>query len=348
MLLADLGADVVVVDRPGAGGIGSLVPRRHLITNRGKRLTVVDLKTVIGRASVLQMLDGADGLLEGFRPGTMERLGLGPESLLGRNPRLVVCRITGWGQTGPLAQTAGHDINYIALTGSLDTIGRAGGPPMPPVNFLGDYAGGTMFAVAGLLAALLEAGRSGRGQVVDAAMIDGVGALMAPMMGMLAAGAWVPERGRNLFDTGAPFYDVYPTADQKFLAVGALEDEFFAALVRGLGLPHEVTASRWNQGTWPELRRQIAAAIVEKTRDEWELIFAGSDACVAPVLTIAEAAGHPHHQRRGGFVTVEGQLQPAPAPRFSSTPPPPSPAAPPVDLTPIQAILADWGRPTTA
>lgn len=347
MLLADFGADVVVVDRPNAAGIGSLVPRRYLITNRGKRLTVADLKTADGRAAVLQMLEGADGLLEGFRPGTMERLGLGPEVLLERNPRLVFARMTGWGQTGPLAETAGHDINYIALTGSLEAIGRAGGPPLPPVNFLGDYAGGTMFAVAGLLAALLEAGRSGRGQVVDAAMIDGVGALMAPMIGMMAAGVWRPGRGRNLFDTGAPFYDVYPTADGKFLAVGALEDEFFAVLVRGLGLPTDLTTTRMDRATWPELRRQIAAAIVGKSRDEWEAVFAGSDGCVAPVLTIAEAALHPHHQSRRGFVTVDGQLQPAPAPRFSATPSR-APAGPPVELTPIQAILADWGRPTTA
>ncbi len=347
MLLADFGADVVVVDRPNAAGIGSLVPRRYLITNRGKRFTIADLKTLDGRTAVLQMLDGADGLIEGFRPGTMERLGLGPEVLLERNPRLVFGRITGWGQTGPLAQTAGHDINYIALTGSLDAIGRAGKPPVPPVNFLGDYAGGTMFAVAGVLAALLEAARSGRGQVVDAAMVDGVGALLAPMMGMMAAGVWQPERGRNLFDTGAPFYDVYPTADGKFLAVGALEEEFFAILVRGLGLPKDVTASRMDRATWPELRRQMAAAIVERTREEWEAVFAGSDGCVAPVLTIAEAARHPHHQSRTGFVTVDGQLQPGPAPRFSVTPSR-VPAAPPVDSTPIEAILADWGGPSTA
>ena len=343
MLLADLGADVVVIDRPNAAGIGSIVARRHQITNRGKRLTVADLKSAAGRSAVLELLDRADALLEGFRPGTMERLGLGPEVLLERNPRLVVGRLTGWGQTGPLARTAGHDINYIALTGGLDAIGRAGGPPVPPVNFLGDYAGGTMFAVTGVLAGLLEARRSGRGQVVDAAMIDGVGALLAPMMAMVAAGAWTPERGRNLFDTGAPFYDVYPAADGAFVAVGALEDEFFAALVLGLGLDPDVLVSRADRRTWPELRRQIATAIAGKTRDEWVRIFAGSDACVAPVLTIAEAAQHEHHTSRGGFTRIDGDLQPAPAPRFSATPQRP-PTAPPVTSLPIEDVLADWGR----
>ena len=347
MLLADLGADVVVVDRPNAAGIGSMVPREHLITNRGKRLTVADLKSAGGRDAVLGLLDRADALLEGFRPGTMERLGLGPEVLAARNPRLVYARLTGWGQTGPLARTAGHDISYIALTGGLDAIGRAGGPPVPPVNFLGDYAGGTMFAVTGVLAALLEAGRSGRGQVVDAAMIDGVGVLLAPMMGMVAAGAWKTERGRNLLDTGAPFYDVYPTADGKFLAVGALEDEFFSALVRGLGLSADLAVSRLDRRTWPDLRGQIATAIGAKTRDEWVRIFAGSDACVAPVLTMAEAARHEHQTSRGGFVEVEGRSQPAPAPRFSATPQRP-PAAPPLATIPIDTILSDWGRPVTA
>ena len=347
MLLADLGADVVVIDRPNSAGIGSMVPREHLISNRGKRLTVADLKAPAGRAAVLELLDRADALLEGFRPGTMERLGLGPEVVLERNPRLVFARITGWGQTGPLARTAGHDINYIALTGGLDAIGRAGGPPVPPVNFLGDYAGGTMFAVTGVLAALFEAGRSGRGQVVDAAMIDGVGALLAPLMGMVAAGAWSSERGTNLLDTGAPFYDVYPTSDGRFVAVGALEGEFFAALIRGLGLPADLAASRSDRRTWPDLRRQIGTAIAGKTRDEWVGIFGGSDACVAPVLTIAEAAQDEHQRSRGGFVEVEGRLQPAPAPRFSATPPRP-PAAPPVATTPIEAILVDWDRPTTA
>ena len=347
MLLADLGADVVVVERPNAGGIGSMIPRRHLITNRGKRLTIADLKSAAGRDAVFGLVDRADGLIEGFRPGTMERLGLGPDQVLARNPRLVFGRLTGWGQRGPLAATAGHDINYIALTGGLDAIGRAGGPPLPPVNFLGDYAGGTMFAVTGVLAALLEARRSGRGQVVDAAMIDGVGALLAPMMGMLSAGAWTPVRGQNLFDTGAPFYDVYPAADGRFVAVGALEDEFFAALVEGLGLPAGVLVTRWDRATWPELRRQIAAAIGQKTRDAWTAVFAGSDACVAPVLSIAEAARDEHQLSRQGFVDVEGQLQPAPAPRFSRTPPRP-PTAPPVDLTPIEVVLSEWGNSPSA
>ncbi len=341
MLLADLGADVVVVDRPNAGGIGSMIPRRHLITNRGKRLTVADLKSVAGREAVFGLLDGADGLIEGFRPGTMERLGLGPDQVLARNPRLVFGRLTGWGQSGPLAATAGHDINYIALTGGLDAIGRAGGPPLPPVNFLGDYAGGTMFAVMGVLAALLEARRSGKGQVIDAAMIDGVGALLAPMMGMLSAGAWTAERGRNLFDTGAPFYDVYPTVDDKFVAVGALEDGFFAALVDGLGLPADTLVTRWDRQTWPELRRQIAGRIRQKSRADWAAVFAGSDACVAPVLSIAEAALNEHQVSRRGFVDVEGQLQPTPAPQFSRTPQRP-PTAPPVDVTPIEAVLAEW------
>ncbi len=343
MLLADWGADVVVVDRPRPSQIRALIPAEFLITNRGKRLTTADLKSDAGRRATWDLLDGADVLLEGFRPGTLERLGFGPEAVHARNSRLVYTRITGWGQTGPRAPTAGHDIGYIALTGALAAIGRAGEPPLPPVNFLGDYAGGTMFAVAGTLAALLEVGRSGRGQVVDAAMTDGVAALLAPMASMFGAGRWHLERGVNLLDTGAPFYDVYRTSDGRFLAVGALEDEFFAALIAGLGIEPAEAADRWNPRAWPELRRRIATAIVAKTRAEWTKVFAGTDACVAPVLTLEEAERDDHNVARAAFVRVAGHLHPAPAPRFDRTTSG-TPAAPPVETTPIEAIAEEWRR----
>lgn len=341
MLLADLGADVVVVDRPRPGAISALVPKRFLVTNRGKRLTTADLKSDAGLGDVMALLERADGLLEGFRPGTMERLGLGPEAVLGRRPSLVFCRITGWGQEGGRALTAGHDINYIAVTGALAALGRAGEPPTPPVNLLGDYAGGTMFAVTGMLAALLEAARTGRGQVVDAAMADGVGALLAPMIGMLAAGVWKPHRGTNLFDTGAPFYDVYRTRDDRFLAIGALEDEFFAELARGLGLTADEVARRWDQATWPALRERIGAIVATRSRDEWMAVFGGGDACVAPVLEMSEASADPENRGRGAFEMVAGVPQPAPAPRFSRTPQRP-PAPPPETTTAIAEIVREW------
>lgn len=343
MLLADWGAEVVVVDRPRPSQISVLIPKPFLITNRGKRLTTADLKSESGRAAVWSLLERADVALEGFRPGTLERLGFGPAEALTRNPRLVYTRITGWGQTGPRARSAGHDISYIALTGALAAIGRAAEPPVPPMNLLGDYAGGTMFAVAGTLAALLEVGRSGRGQVVDAAMTDGVGALLAPLMAMTAAGVWTGERGRNLLDTGAPFYDVYRTGDDRFVAVGALEDEFFAALLAGLEIDPASIDDRWDPGTWPALRRRIAAVVAGKTRDEWAAVFAATDACVAPVLSLDEAEVEPHNVARAAFVRVDGHPHPAKAPRFDRTPTS-APTPPPLTVEPIDDILEDWAH----
>ena len=343
MLLADLGADVVVLDRPTSGGIAATVPRSLLLTNRGKRLTSADLKTVEGRAAARALAGAADVVLEGYRPGTMERLDLGPDRLLGDNPRLVYCRITGWGQTGPRALTAGHDINYIAVTGALAALGRAGDVPTPPMNLLGDYAGGTMFAVTGVLAALFEAERSGRGQVVDVAMADGVGALLTPMAGMVAAGRWRLERGVNWLDTGAPFYDVYETLDQRYLAVGALEDGFFAALAAGLGLTEADCTDRWDEARWPALRARIAGVIAMRSRDQWMAIFGGTDACVAPVLDWDEAVADPANRARDAFVVAGGLTQPAPAPRFGRTPARP-PSAPPVESIPLADVLAAWRR----
>lgn len=343
MLLADMGADVVVVDRPVATGIAAMVPREQLLTNRGKRLTTADLKTPAGRSEAGLLAARADVVLEGFRPGTMERLGLGPEVLLTQNPRLVYCRLTGWGQAGPRAATAGHDINYIAVTGALAALGRAGGPPTPPMNLLGDFAGGTMFAVTGILAALLEVERSGQGQVVDVAMTDGVGALLAPYMGMVASGRWAHGRGENLLDTGAPFYDVYEAADGRYLAIGALEDPFFAALAAGLGLSDAETAGRWDEARWPALRARIEAVVKTRTRDEWMTIFAGTDACVAPVLELDEAVSDAGNQARAAFVTVADVRHPAPAPRFGRTPCRPV-QPPPVESVPLGAILDGWRR----
>lgn len=341
MLLADLGADVVVLERPQASEITALVPRRGVIANRGKRLVTVDLKTEAGRGLARSLIDRADVVVEGFRPGTIERLGFGPDELLRRRPALVICRITGWGQEGPRSRTAGHDITYLAVTGALDAIGRAGEPPVPPVNFLGDYAGGTLFAVLGILAALFEARRTGVGQVVDAAMTDGVGALLAPTLGMLATGVWRSERGTNFIDTGAPFYDVYRTRDDKYLALGGLEEEFFAQLAKGLGLTAAEVEDRWNPARWPALRARIAATVATRTRDEWMARFEGTDACVAPVLTVTEAAADPANQARGAFVSIGGVVHPAPAPRFGRTPAR-APSPPPEAVTDGAMVLADW------
>ncbi len=343
MLLADLGADVVVVDRPVLSGFSTAVPRALLITNRGKRLTSADLKAEEGRSAARALVELADVLLEGFRPGTMERLGLGPGRLLADNPRLVYCRITGWGQTGPRAGMAGHDINYIAVTGALAALGRAGGPPTPPANLLGDYAGGAMFAVTGVLAALFEAERSGRGQVVDAAMADGVGALLAPMAGMVAAGRWRLERGVNWLDTGAPFYDVYRTRDDRYLAIGSLEDPFFAALAAGLGLTEAECGDRWDERQWPALRERITGIVSTRSRDEWMAVFDGTDACVAPVLDLAEAERDPANRAREAFVASGDLAQPAPAPRFSRTPSR-RPSPPPVEPVTLTSVLDGWRR----
>ena len=319
MMLADLGADVVRVDRADAA-LGPAVGGSSLdLMNRSKRSIGIDLKNPLGIQAVLRIAEQADGLIEGFRPGAAERLGIGPDVCLERNPRLVYGRMTGWGQEGPLSGRAGHDINYIALTGALHAIGRAGEAPVPPLNLLGDFGGGGMLLALGIVAGLFETGHSGRGQVIDAAMIDGSALLTTMIHGMRAMGLWSDRRGVNLLDTGAPFYEVYETADGGYLAVGAIEPAFYAEFLDILELDAELSG-QLDARLWPEMKQRIAARIKERTRSEWESSFAGSDACVAPVLTMGEAPDHPHNRVRQTFVRSNDVIQPAPGPRFDRTP----------------------------
>jgi alpha-methylacyl-CoA racemase len=335
MILADLGADVVLIDRPGGNGIAP--PPGPL--QRGRRSVVLDLKTSAGTASLRQLIARTDVLVEGYRPGVAERLGFGPGETDKINPRLVYARMTGWGQDGPLAPRAGHDIDYIALSGALEPIGRAGERPHAPLNLIGDFAGGGMLMALGILAALLERERSGRGQVVDAAMVDGSALLMTFIHGMNAAGMWPFGRGENMLDGGAPFYDTYRTSDGRFVAVGALEPPFYAALLAGLGLADADLPGQHDRAGWPVLRSRFAEVFATRTRDEWSSVFAGTDACVAPVLSPSEAPGHPHNRARNAFVEVGGIVQPAPAPRFGRTPPP---APLPVTSCTVDEVLAGW------
>jgi len=321
MLLADLGADVVRIDRrSGPGGLlGSLGATTLL--DRGKRSIALDLKDADDLRVVRALAERADVLLEGFRPGVMERLGLGPDGLLALNPALVYGRMTGWGQSGPLAHSAGHDIGYIALTGALGASGRPDERPTPPLNLLGDFGGGGTFLALGALAALVHARSTGQGQVVDAAIVDGTAVLTTMIHGMIDAGVWRDRRGVNLLDTGAPFYDVYRCADGQFLAVGALEEQFYAALLEGLGLAgDESLPDRADPRQWPALRERFTQAFAARTRAEWWAVFAGTDACVAPVWSLLEATREAHNTERGVFVEVDGRVQPAVAPRFSATP----------------------------
>ena len=317
MLLGDLGADVVRVDRPGGPALG--IDPGYDVTNRNKRSVLVDLKAPGGAEAVLRLAERADVLIEGWRPGVAERLGVGPEPCLERNPGLVYGRMTGWGQDGPLAHSAGHDIGYIATTGTLGMIGPPGGPPAIPANLLGDYAGGALYLVVGVLAALHHARATGAGQVVDAAIVDGTAHLGAMIHGMLAAGAWQDRPGVNLLDGGAPYYGVYRTADGGHMAVGALEPRFYAEFTALLGLGDDAP-DRADTARWPELRARVAERFGTRTRREWTEVFEGSDACVAPVLSLGEAARHPHLAARGTFTEVGGVTQPAPAPRLSRTP----------------------------
>ncbi|WP_031498246.1 CaiB/BaiF CoA transferase family protein [Streptomyces bicolor] len=317
MLLADLGADVVRVDRPG--GTGLAIDTEYDITNRNKRSVVIDLKSPDGAARVLDLAARADILIEGYRPGVAERLGVGPEACHARNPGLVYGRMTGWGQEGPLAHRAGHDIAYIALTGTLGMIGSPDEPPAVPANLVGDYAGGSLYLVVGVLAALHHARATGTGQVVDAAIVDGASHLAAMIHGMLAAGGWQDRRGANLLDGGCPYYGTYETADGKYMAVGALEPQFYAEFLELLDLP-EYASARKDWTRWSELREAVAARFKSRTRDEWTAVFEGSDACVAPVLSLREAPRHPHLAARGTFTDHGGITQPAPAPRFTATP----------------------------
>jgi alpha-methylacyl-CoA racemase len=330
MVLADLGATVVRVDRIGASSLPLPISPRHDLLGRGKRSIGVDLKQPRGAALVRTLAARAGVLIEGFRPGVAERLGIGPDDCHAVNPKLVYGRMTGWGQDGPLAPTAGHDLTYLARTGILHAIGPAD-VPVPPINLLGDYGGGGMLLAAGVLAALWHAERTGTGQVVDAAIVDGAALLATQMFGMLHSGAWQDRRAANLLDGGAPFYGVYETADGKFLAVGPLERRFYAQFAERLGLDPHTTPAQLDAASWPRLRALIGARVATRTRDEWVALFEGSDACVAPVLTLAEAPTDPHNQARGAFVEVDGVTQPAPAPRFTGTPastpvlPPPHP-----------------------
>jgi alpha-methylacyl-CoA racemase len=343
MVLSDLGADVLRVDRAEQCGPEAAAPADPL--SRGRRSIGLNLKDADGVWLLLRLAESADVLVEGFRPGVAERLGFGPQVCARRNPRLVYARMTGWGQDSPLADTAGHDIDYIGVSGALYPIGRAGERPVPPLNLVGDFGGGGMLLAVGVLAALLERQRSGLGQAVDAAMVDGSALLSSFLYGLRATGAWQDARGVNLLDGGAPFYDTYQTADGEYVAVGALEPKFYAELLAGLGLEGADLPAQYDRAGWPELRDRLAAAFLQRTRDEWAEAFAGSDACVAPVLSPAEAPGHPYNAARGTFTEVGGLVQPAPAPRFGRSAagapsPPPRPGAD------TDAVLAGLGHTT--
>ncbi len=339
MVLSDLGADVLRVERPEHCRPDRRAPVDPL--TRGRRSIGLNLKDPEGIGLLLSLVDTADVLVEGFRPGVTERLGFGPEVCAARNRRLIYARMTGWGQDGPLAPTAGHDIDYIAISGALHPIGRAGERPVPPLNLVGDFGGGGMLLAVGVLAALVERQRSGLGQVVDAAMVDGSALLSAFIYGLRATGAWRDERGVNLLDGGAPFYDTYATSDGRYVAVGALEPQFYAALLAGLGLSDAGLPAQMDMAGWPVLRARFAAVFAQRSRDEWADVFAGTDACVAPVLAPAEAAGHPHNAARGVFADVAGVSQPAPAPRFgrSAASKPRPPARPGTDTDEVLAGL---------
>lgn len=313
MVLGDLGADVVRIARPGT------VPDSRDVTTRNRRSVPVDLRSAAAKDQVLELVAAADCLIEGFRPGVMERLGLGPEQCLAANSRLVYGRMTGWGQHGPLSHAAGHDINYIAISGALHAIGRAYDTPPPPLNYVGDFGGGGMLLAVGLLAALNEAARSGRGQVIDAAMTDGAALISAFMYGMKAMGQWSNQRGENLLDGGAHFYDTYACADGKFVAVGAIEPQFYAEFCRLCGIEDALFQGQMDTTRWPLLKLRLADVFRTRTRDEWSEILEGTDACFAPVLDWDEAPSHPHNAARGTYVTLDGVVQPAPAPRFSRT-----------------------------
>jgi alpha-methylacyl-CoA racemase len=342
MLLADLGADIVRLDRTADAGLGVGTPPRFNLLNRGRRSVAVDLKSAAGVALALRLVEQADVLIEGFRPGVMERMGLGPKECQARNPRLVYGRMTGWGQAGPLADAAGHDMNYIALVGALHAIGRAGERPVPPLNLVGDFGGGALYLAFGVLAALFERQRSGRGQVVDAAMTDGAASLMTIFYGLLAEGRWRDERGVNILDGAAPWYDTYETRDGKFVSVAPIEAKFYAEFMAKIGLDPAALPKQGDARRWPEAKAAIAKRLKEKTRDEWAAVLEGSDACFAPVLSLAEAPQHPHNAARETFVSSHGIVQPNAAPRFDRTPGALGlPPAAPGEHT--DAALADWG-----
>jgi len=342
MLLSDMGAEVLRIDRTAAAGLGISMRTKFDLLNRGRRSVAFDLKKPESIEAVMRLIEKADALIEGFRPGVMERLGLSPDQCLARNPRLVFGRMTGWGQVGPLAEAAGHDINYIALTGALHSIGRTGDRPLPPLNLVGDFGGGALYLALGVVAGLLEAQKSGKGQVVDAAMVDGASSLMTAIYGIKAAGMWTNNRGENLLDTGAHFYEVYETSDGKFVSIGSIEAKFYEELLELSGLKGQELPNQMDRTAWPALKQQLTKIFKSKTRDEWCKIMEGSDVCFAPVLSMEEAPKHPHNRHRDTFVEVEGVVQPGPAPRFSRTPgkvqrPPASPGEH------TEEALRDWG-----
>ena len=342
MLLADMGADVIRVERLAASDRGIDFPPRFDLLNRNKRSVAINLKSAEGTASLLRLIEGADALIEGFRPGVMERLGVGPDVCMNVNKKLVYGRITGWGQDGPLAPAAGHDVNYIALSGALHSIGPAQGKPTVPLNLLGDFGGGALYLAMGMLAAIIEAGKSGKGQVVDTAMVDGVASLMTMQYGLLQMGMWKNPRGENLLDGGAPFYDVYETSDGLHVSVGAIERRFYEELLERIGLKGEALPKQNDPNGWQELRERLAAVFASRTRAEWCELLEGTDACFAPVLSPAEAVTHPHSVARGVYTDIDGVVQPQPVPRFSRTPSSlrHAPHAPGEDTA---QTLADWG-----
>lgn len=342
MLLADLGAEVIRIDRPAGHDGGAPIEARFDLLNRSRRSVQMNLKKQEAVAAVLRMVERADVLIEGFRPGVMERLGLGPETCLKANPRLVYGRMTGWGQDGPLAQAPGHDVNYIALTGALHAMGRAGEAPSIPLNLVGDFGGGSLYLALGVLSALLETRGSGRGQVVDAAMVDGASSLMTLIYGLYAAGYWKDERGSNRLDSGAPWYNVYETKDGKHVSIAANEGRFYREALGVLGLDERALPEQHDQAGWPLMKQRFSEVFKTRTRDEWATLAAGTQSCIVPVLSLAEAPRHAHVQQRDSFVEVDGVLQPAPAPRFSRTPgaiqnPPPRPGQD------AELVLGDWG-----
>lgn len=344
MLLADMGAQVLRVSRLEDLESGPAIPDRFNLMNRNRTSVRLDLKRREGTEFVLQLCGCADALFEGFRPGVMERLGLGPDACMARNDKLVYGRITGWGQEGPLAAEAGHDTNYLALSGALSSIGERNGPPILPLNLVADFGGGALYLALGLLAAMLEASRSGRGQVVDAAMIDGVASMTTLFHGLMAAGLWHEQRGMNILDGGAPFMRTYATSDGGYVAVAALENRFYRTLLEGLGLVDVDPTRQMQAADWPELQRRFQAVFAARSRAEWEAHFAGRDACVTPVLSLSEAVRHPHNVSRKTFVEVDGIPQPAPAPRFSRTRNA-APTAPGLAGGTVMDVLGSWGVP---
>jgi alpha-methylacyl-CoA racemase len=337
MLLSDMGAEVVRIDRKGGRGAN-----KFDITSRGRRSIALDLKNPDAVKTAITLISQADALLEGFRPGVMEKLGLGPDVALKANPKLVYGRMTGWGQTGPLSQAAGHDINYIALTGALHAIGRKGETPVPPLNLVGDFGGGALYLAFGMACALFEARGSGKGQVVDCAMTDGAASLMSMFYGFKAMGMWSDDKGENLLDGGAHFYDTYETSDGKWVSIGSIEPQFYALLLEKTGITDPEFQSQMDRSKWPALKAKIAAVIKTKSRDQWDKLMEGTDVCYAPVLSLSEAPQHPHNKARQAFVEVDGVTHPAPAPRFSRTVPEIQGVAPQSGQH-NEAILKDWG-----